>query len=141
MENNFRGTSGAGVIKALFAGRENYYCRCETCGYKSGREEELRVVSLPLQYGGHCIGSIEEGLAKYFTTERLTGDNQYFCERCNAKVDAEKGIALSKVPYLLAVSMSTDTLCLWPCPCLCSLSLFTVSVHCLCRAVRLRLDD
>ena len=97
----------------------------------------------------NCIGSIEEGLANYYKTERLTGDNQYFCERCNAKVDAERGVALSKVPYLLAVNMGTDTLCFWPClwpwPCLClcslSLSLFTVSVHCLCRAVHLRLDD
>ena len=49
LENNFRGTSGAGVIKALFAGRENRFCRCEACGYKSGREQEIRALMLALK--------------------------------------------------------------------------------------------
>eukprot|EP01043_Picozoa_sp_COSAG02_P008412 COSAG02_NODE_268_length_26526_cov_28.495554_19_plen_1158_part_00 len=107
LENNFRGTTGAGVMKNLFAGRENQYVRCEACGFKSSREEEFRAVIVPVKQHGdpHSIGSIEEGLDNYYKSERLCGDNQWYCEKCKVKVDAEKGAALSKVPYLLAVNM------------------------------------
>ena len=38
-------------------------------------------------FGEHVenIKSLEEGLQEYFKSELLDGENQYFCERCNAK--------------------------------------------------------
>ena len=107
LENNFRGTAGAGVIKSLFFGRQNEFLRCETCGFESSHETEFNAINLPVKQHGdpHAIISIEEGLDNYYKSERLCGDNQWYCERCKTKVDAEKGVALSKVPYLLAVNM------------------------------------
>ena len=107
LENNFKGTRGAGVISSLFEGREKQYVRCEVCGFESGREEKCRSVMVNVKQFGdpHPIRSIEEGLDNYYTSERLCGDNQYHCEKCNAKVDAEKGVGLSKVPYLLTIDL------------------------------------
>ena len=51
------------------------------------------------------IKSLEEGLGKSFQSEVLDGANQYFCERCNAKKDADKGARLSKVPYIMTVNL------------------------------------
>ena len=58
----------------------------------------------------HKIRSIQEGLRGYFKSETLDGDNQYHCEKCEkegrgAKQDAEKGLKLSKVPYVLSIGL------------------------------------
>ncbi len=108
LENNFRGTRGRGVIESLFEGREKHYLRCSVCGFESSRQEKFRAVMMNLKQFGdpRPIASIEEGLDNWFTSERLNGENQWHCERCNAKVDAEKGVGLSKVPYLLSINMT-----------------------------------
>ena len=53
----------------------------------------------------HPITSIEEGLINYYHAERLCGDNQWECPKCKKRVDADKGLGLSKVPYLLSVNL------------------------------------
>eukprot|EP01043_Picozoa_sp_COSAG02_P100277 COSAG02_NODE_36361_length_455_cov_1.446629_1_plen_151_part_11 len=53
----------------------------------------------------HPIASIEEGLHNYYETERLCGDRQWECPKCNKRVSAEKGLSLSKAPYILSVSL------------------------------------
>ena len=37
----------------------------------------------------------------------LNGDNQYFCDNCNAKCDAEKGLSLTELPQLLTLQVSS----------------------------------
>ena len=48
---------------------------------------------------------MEEGLEKYFAKELLDGDNQYYCEKCECKTDAYKGLALQKAPYVFALNL------------------------------------
>jgi ubiquitin carboxyl-terminal hydrolase 47 len=38
--------------------------------------------------------------------ELLNGDNQYACQPCNKKVDAEKGIKIEKVPEVISVILN-----------------------------------
>eukprot|EP01043_Picozoa_sp_COSAG02_P056312 COSAG02_NODE_6660_length_3432_cov_3.082208_2_plen_778_part_01 len=109
LENNFRGTRGAGVIASLFEGREKNYLRCVECGFESSREETFKSVIVPVKNFGEYIGTLEEGLHNYYTSERLTGDNQWHCERCNKNVDANKGLGLSKVPYILSINLQRFT--------------------------------
>ena len=42
-------------------------------------------------------------LENYIKPEQLTEDNQYFCESCDHKVDADKGIKLISVPSTLTL--------------------------------------
>lgn len=56
------------------------------------------------------ITSVQEGLKAYFRSEKLDGDNQYHCEKCEAegrgaKQDAHKGLKLTKVPYILSIGL------------------------------------
>jgi ubiquitin C-terminal hydrolase len=38
--------------------------------------------------------------------EMLKGDNQYFCETCEAKVDATRGMMLGHVPPILTLALN-----------------------------------
>ena len=107
LENNFRGTRGAGVIASLFQGKEKDYLRCEECGQENSKTEVFNSVLVPVKNFGdpYPISSVEEGLRKYYTAERLCGDNQWECPRCKKRVDAMKGLGLTKVPYLLSVNL------------------------------------
>eukprot|EP01052_Picozoa_sp_SAG31_P008322 SAG31_NODE_418_length_15893_cov_5.433899_7_plen_556_part_00 len=107
LENCFKGTAGDGVIQAMFEGRQKNFVRCTHCGHESKREEVFKNVQIYVKPFGEttAIGSLEEGLHREFSTERLCGDNQYNCDGCASKVDADKGQKLSKAPYILSFSL------------------------------------
>ena len=52
-----------------------------------------------------AVGSLEEALDNFVETETLDGANQYHCSRCDSKQDAEKGLEIVTVPYLLTVQL------------------------------------
>lgn len=37
--------------------------------------------------------------------EKLEGSNQYHCEKCNKKCDANKGLKFTKFPYILTLHL------------------------------------
>lgn len=47
----------------------------------------------------------EEALHAFVQPETLEENNQYFCERCNRKCDAHKGLKFTKFPYLLTLHL------------------------------------
>lgn len=137
LEQKFKGTPQAGLIKALYSGEYDDCVICKCCGNKAGNQavQKLRsnhsiepnacslwctgagasgFTSLDLairEFGStEKIGSIQEGLTQYFKSEILDGDNQYHCEKCEKegrgpKQDAEKGLKLTKVPYILSIGL------------------------------------
>lgn len=60
---------------------------CLRCGAVSERQEEFS--DIPVVVKG--FSSLEESLAAAAKAEMLDGDNQYFCERCQAKVRPPPG--------------------------------------------------
>jgi hypothetical protein len=59
-------------------------------------------LTLPVQK----FESIRESLATQFNeTETLSGSNQYFCETCNAKADAQLGVKIETLPPILVLSL------------------------------------
>ena len=49
------------------------------CRYE--REEPYFALNLPVK-----CGSLEDSLRQFVAGEKLEGDNAYFCEKCNKKV-------------------------------------------------------
>merc|ERR1719267_46766 len=49
--------------------------------------------------------SVEEAIKHYLMPEKLDGDNQYSCENCGNKCDADKGIKLTRLPYILMLQI------------------------------------
>lgn len=49
-------------------------------------------------------------LENYIKPELLSGQNQYFCEQCNKKVDADRGVKITQVPQLLDIQLGRFTI-------------------------------
>lgn len=47
----------------------------------------------------------EEALEAFVKYETLEGNNQYFCEKCDKKSDAHKGLKFTKFPYILTLQL------------------------------------
>jgi ubiquitin carboxyl-terminal hydrolase 47 len=49
--------------------------------------------------------SVEKALDNYVGVERLTGDNQYLCDKCQSKQDAHKGLKFKSFPPILMLQL------------------------------------
>ena len=49
--------------------------------------------------------SIFEGMDAFVQGDMLDGDNKYFCERCNIKVDARKRTCIKKLPRYMIMTL------------------------------------
>jgi len=81
------GTEQADLVKELCEGEMKDYVQCKECGYESSRTDKYLDIPLVIKGFGetNSIKSVEEALQKFAQVEILSGDNQYFCERCNKK--------------------------------------------------------
>jgi ubiquitin carboxyl-terminal hydrolase 47 len=107
LEKSFKGTKHEDFINNLYQGVMKDYVKCKECGQESKRTDFYLDIPLVLRAFGttKSVGSIEEALTAFSQPETLEGDNQYNCEKCSKKVDALKGLALVKLPYLLTLQL------------------------------------
>lgn len=52
-----------------------------------------------------AYASIDEALKAFVSPETLDGNNQYWCDKCQQKCDAHKGLKFSRFPYLLTLHL------------------------------------
>jgi len=95
------------LINDLYQGSMKDYVKCLACGYESAREDHFLDIPLVIKPFGSTAthGSVEEALRGFVQPETLDGDDQYFCERCDGKRDAHKGLKFIKFPYLLTLQL------------------------------------
>lgn len=70
-------------------------------------------LSLPIknEFGtGVLNSSVEMAMENYIKPEKLDGSNQYKCEVCQRKVNAEKGLKLTMCPPVLFIHLARFTL-------------------------------
>ncbi|KAJ3054071.1 Ubiquitin carboxyl-terminal hydrolase 48 [Rhizophlyctis rosea] len=85
------------LIKDQFEGHLNHITECKTCKEGSVRSDPFHEIELSLPQKT----TLHSSLKRYLAEELLDGDNQYFCERCNAKRDATRRIELTQLPPVL----------------------------------------
>lgn len=51
------------------------------------------------------LKSLDESLNDYLRVEELNGENQYFCESCQSRVDASRSIKLRTLPRVLNIQL------------------------------------
>ena len=98
-ENNF--------LKELYQGKTNSVIKCIECGYKSLNKDTFMDLSLPItnMFEGIYNKSLEMAFMNFIKPEKLEGDNQYFCEKCNKKVNAEKYTSFEYFPKILFLQL------------------------------------
>ena len=107
LEQKFKSTQHADLINRLYEGKMIDYVTCLECNVEKSREDTFLDIPLPVKPFGSAIsfGSVEDALKAFVTPETLDGNNQYFCEKCNKKCDAHKGLKFSKFPYILTLHL------------------------------------
>ncbi|OEL12988.1 Ubiquitin carboxyl-terminal hydrolase 26 [Dichanthelium oligosanthes] len=85
------------IVQHLFCGSVSHVTRCSSCGKDSAASSKMEdFYELELNIKG--LNNLEESLNDYFSEEALDGDNQYFCESCQKRVDATRCIKLQSLP-------------------------------------------
>lgn len=107
IEESVKETSQEKMINQLYEGTMVDYVKCLNCNQESSREDKYLDLSLTVKNDFDQIynDSVEKALANYVKPDKLTDDNQYFCENCNGKQDALKGLKFASFPYILALQL------------------------------------
>uniref|UniRef100_A0A7S4VLF1 ubiquitinyl hydrolase 1 n=1 Tax=Alexandrium monilatum TaxID=311494 RepID=A0A7S4VLF1_9DINO len=93
---------GRSFMVDLLQGQLRSSLTCVKCGFRSRRFEPFLYLSLPVSWD---MDSVTDAVREYLAEELLTGSEQWFCERCQAKVDARKKIDLWELPPVLVVQL------------------------------------
>ena len=98
-ENNF--------INNLYKGNVDSIIKCLECKNLSINNESFLDLSLPILNPWENIHnkSLEMAILNYIKPEKLENSNQYFCEKCNKKVNAEKYLQFKKLPKILFIQL------------------------------------
>lgn len=107
LEQKFKDTKHADLIKHLYEGKMIDYVKCLECNTAKSREDSFLDIPLPVRPFGSSTAyeSIEDALFAFAAPETLNESNQYFCENCNKKCDAHKGLKFTKFPYILTLHL------------------------------------
>jgi len=87
-------------ISQLYEGEVLDYIKCKECNGGSNRKDIFLNLSLPIN------SSLEKALEEYLKPEVMAGDNAYACEKCNKKMEANKGISFSSLPLILTIQLN-----------------------------------
>ncbi|KAI1718547.1 ubiquitin carboxyl-terminal hydrolase domain-containing protein [Ditylenchus destructor] len=107
LEHRWKKTENKSLIQDLYKGSIEDYVKCLTCKREKVKPDVF--LDLPLavkQFGAtESYKSVEEALRAFIKPEVLSGNNQYNCETCSSKQDAEKGLRITQFPYLLTIQL------------------------------------
>ncbi|GFR39860.1 hypothetical protein Agub_g358, partial [Astrephomene gubernaculifera] len=93
-----------GLVRQLFRGGLSYVTTCQRCGRDSPSSRDVQdFYDLMPQVRGYT--ALTTSLASLLHPEALTGDNQYRCEFCAAKVDALRRVRLRSLPPYLCLAL------------------------------------
>ena len=93
-------------INDLFQSILSTNIKCKECGNISSHDEIYIDISLPIKKGNKTIDTLEKSFEYFFSIEELIKDNQYMCEKCQKKVDAEKYFEIKQLPKILICALN-----------------------------------
>ena len=88
------------VVVDIFQGQLRNCLKCLHCGHQNIRFEAVMYLSLPID---KTCKSLDDCLRLFLKEERLTGENQWYCSKCQTHRDATKKIDLWILPPILIV--------------------------------------
>ena len=97
LETAMKGTPHEKMIQWHFGGYFANELICKDCPHYSDSREPYLAVSLQVQNKK----SIEESLNAFVEGEMLEGDNAYYCDKCEKKVNTLKRICIKRLPRML----------------------------------------
>ncbi|XP_052894832.1 ubiquitin carboxyl-terminal hydrolase 47 [Anopheles moucheti] len=107
LEHKFKRTEQSDLINRLYQGHMIDYVKCLECNTEKQREDKFLDIPLPVRPFGSTVANecVEDALQGFVKPEILNESNQYFCDTCNKKCDAHKGLKFTKFPYILTLHL------------------------------------
>ena len=107
LEVAFKGTEVENIIDDIYAGQLIDYVKCLDIDVNSERVDKVQDFSLAIRpFGSETpVKSLTEAIELFLRPEVLDGDNQYYAESVDRKVDAIKGLKIGKIPYTLTFQL------------------------------------
>ena len=101
------GNESNNFIQNLYQGKTSSVIKCLECNNKSVNNDTYMDLSLPIMniFEGIHNKSLDMAFMNFIKPEKLEGDNQYFCEKCNKKVNAEKYSQFTLFPKILFLQL------------------------------------
>ena len=90
------------LIVDIFQGQLKSELLCLECGHKNIRFEPFMYLSLPIS---SSCRSLRDCLELYLAEEKLEGENQWYCSKCEKHRDASKKTDLWILPPILIVHL------------------------------------
>ncbi|KAG7259463.1 hypothetical protein CRUP_015107 [Coryphaenoides rupestris] len=87
----------------IFLGGLTHFTTCSQCGQSTGADGSFWTLNLTINNDSTGDYNVEDGLKAFFSKSTLTGDNQLYCDRCEAKADATIECQLDKHPEVLVL--------------------------------------
>lgn len=91
------------IIIDLFTGLFYSKITCSECNNISSAFEPFNILSIPTKEDGET--TLDDCLNEFTKEEILTGENKYFCDECNKKVDARKKMYIWEPPIIMLVQL------------------------------------
>ena len=89
------------VINQIFGGKFRSRITCGSCKALSDTEDSFMDISLDIRKSDNIIRALKQ----FSSSERLAGENQYFCGVCKKKTDAEKQVKICQAPIVLTLQL------------------------------------
>ena len=93
-----------GMVQDQFRGEYAYVTTCSACNRESVCPSDFYEIDLAL--AGHKTLTIDKCLEDFLKEEKMTGNERYFCEGCNAKQDATRCCRLRQLPPVLNLQLN-----------------------------------
>jgi|UniRef100_A0A803NKG1 ubiquitin carboxyl-terminal hydrolase 36/42 len=90
------------LIGLTFGGYLRSKIKCMKCQVKSERQEGMMDLTVEIEGD---IGTLEEALKKFTSTETLDGENKYQCYRCKSYEKAKKKLTILEAPNVLTIAL------------------------------------
>ncbi|KAF4677669.1 hypothetical protein FOL47_000131 [Perkinsus chesapeaki] len=97
------------AISNAFRGVYLSTVHCSACDYESRTKELFYVLPLPLSRSVGMAPTLGECLEQFKREELLKGDEQWTCDKCKRKVDAQKRMDLEELPTVLVMCLMRFT--------------------------------
>merc|ERR1712054_214339 len=106
IEEDLKGSKYASLVEETFQGKQRDYVRCHTCGTTSYRPDVFQDLKLVVQSAdGQGPSDVVSSLRESLRPEQMVGDEQYQCDCCGRKTDAERGVELTSLPRVLTLQL------------------------------------
>ena len=89
------------MITNLFTGLYYSTVICDECKNVTDTFEPFTILSLHIKESG--TSTLEKSLSDFTQEETLTGDNQFYCTKCQKNVDAHKKMYIWEPPQVLII--------------------------------------